>query len=223
MRRDYRIPDDFRMYGYVSQLLQADGIKTAIDAHRRAKPACMGTLYWQLNDSWPVVSWSSRDYYGKKKLAFDWLQRSYQPLLPSLHFEKRRWNPGSDFKACVWIVNDYHRRFAGHTLEWHVSYDGEATATAGSLGVHIDADSAEQFASIDWTLPSTAAGNFEIAVAIKDPDGEVVADNHYTLLVGDQESAKAQSLKFLDEAMERLDRHGHSVYRYWPEMWEESE
>lgn len=66
----YKVPSDFAMYGYVSQLLQADGLKTAIEAHRRVKPACMGTLYWQLNDSWPVISWSSRDYYGKKKASY---------------------------------------------------------------------------------------------------------------------------------------------------------
>jgi len=83
MRRDYRIPEDFRMYGYVSQLLQADGIKTAIDAHRRAKPDCMGTLYWQLNDSWPVVSWSSRDYYGKKKALFYAVGHSFKDFFVS--------------------------------------------------------------------------------------------------------------------------------------------
>jgi len=83
MRRDYNVPADFRMYGYVSQLLQADGIKTAIDAHRRAKPACMGTLYWQLNDTWPVVSWSSRDYYGNKKALFYAAGRSFKDFFVS--------------------------------------------------------------------------------------------------------------------------------------------
>ncbi|NQV01669.1 MAG: glycoside hydrolase family 2 protein, partial [Bacteroidia bacterium] len=83
MKRDYNVPTDFKMYGYVSQLLQADGIKTAIDAHRRAKPACMGTLYWQLNDTWPVVSWSSRDYYGNRKALFYAVSRSYKDFFVS--------------------------------------------------------------------------------------------------------------------------------------------
>jgi len=75
--RDYKKPKDFESYAYVSQLLQASGMKTAIEAHRRAKPWCMGTMFWQLNDCWPVVSWSSRDYYGKKK--------ALQYLLPHLY------------------------------------------------------------------------------------------------------------------------------------------
>jgi beta-mannosidase len=68
---------------YVSQLLQAEGIKTAIEAHRRAKPYCMGTLYWQLNDCWPVVSWSSRDYYGQEKALHYFVKNEYKTLLVS--------------------------------------------------------------------------------------------------------------------------------------------
>ncbi len=65
--RDYRKPKDFEMFLYVGQLLQARGIKIGIEAHRRNMPFCMGSLYWQLNDCWPVASWSSIDYYGNWK------------------------------------------------------------------------------------------------------------------------------------------------------------
>ncbi|MBS4013443.1 MAG: glycoside hydrolase family 2 protein [Bacteroidetes bacterium] len=52
---------------YYSQIVQAKGIGLAIEAQRRAKPYCMGTLYWQLNDCWPVVSWSGTDFFGNWK------------------------------------------------------------------------------------------------------------------------------------------------------------
>ncbi|MGA2823866.1 MAG: glycoside hydrolase family 2 protein [Bacteroidales bacterium] len=81
--RDYKRPKDFISYVYVSQVLQAEGIKTAIEAHRRAKPYCMGTLYWQLNDCWPVVSWSSRDYYGNDKALQYFVKNEYNTLLVS--------------------------------------------------------------------------------------------------------------------------------------------
>lgn len=81
MARDYYVPTNFEDYIYVSQLLQAEGMKTAIEAHRRAKPNCMGTLFWQLNDCWPVTSWSSVDYYGRWK-AFQYeAKRSFNPIL----------------------------------------------------------------------------------------------------------------------------------------------
>jgi len=67
MSQMYQVPDDFSKLLYVGQLLQAEAIKTAIHAHRAAMPWCMGSLYWQLNDCWPVASWSGIDYYGKWK------------------------------------------------------------------------------------------------------------------------------------------------------------
>jgi beta-mannosidase len=81
--RDYRKPKDFDSYNYVSQVLQAEGMSVAIQAHRRAKPYCMGTMYWQLNDCWPVVSWSSRDGYGKKKALWYEVQKQYSKILIS--------------------------------------------------------------------------------------------------------------------------------------------
>jgi beta-mannosidase len=87
MERDYRVPESFEDYVYVSQLLQANGIKTAIEAHRMAKPYCMGTLYWQFNDCWPVTSWSGVDYYGRWKALQYVVQRAYKTCLIS--FEEK--------------------------------------------------------------------------------------------------------------------------------------
>lgn len=79
----YRSPKDFASFVYVSQLLQAEGIKIAIEAHRRNMPFCMGTLYWQLNDCWPSVSWSSVDYYGRWKALHYFVKKAYEPVLIS--------------------------------------------------------------------------------------------------------------------------------------------
>nr|WP_315033632.1 glycoside hydrolase family 2 protein [uncultured Chryseobacterium sp.] len=84
MKRDYKIPTDFIQYNYVSQLLQARGMQIAIEAHRRARPYNMGTLYWQLNDCWPVVSWSSIDYLGNWKAFHYEAKRSFEPVLISV-------------------------------------------------------------------------------------------------------------------------------------------
>lgn len=65
----YQVPKVFEDFVYVSQLLHAYAYKTAIEAHRRAMPHCMGSLYWQINDSWPTISWATVDYYGRWKAA----------------------------------------------------------------------------------------------------------------------------------------------------------
>ncbi|MBS2210997.1 glycoside hydrolase family 2 protein [Carboxylicivirga mesophila] len=83
MKRDYNWPKDFESYVYISQVLQAKGIKMAIEAHRRAMPFCMGTLYWQLNDCWPVASWSSVDYYNRWKALHYKVRDAYAKELVS--------------------------------------------------------------------------------------------------------------------------------------------
>lgn len=87
---------------YYSQLSQAYGIGLAIEAQRAAKPRSMGTLYWQLNDAWPVISWSSIDYYGNKKLLHDELKVLYAPILIGVL-------PTTDGNFMVYAVSDQYR------------------------------------------------------------------------------------------------------------------
>ena len=77
------IPENFEDFVYLSQLTQAYGIETAIKAHRRNKPYCMGTLYWQLNDCWPAISWSGIDYLGRWKAMQYKIKESYRPIIIS--------------------------------------------------------------------------------------------------------------------------------------------
>ncbi|MNN06187.1 hypothetical protein D3C81_1189690 [compost metagenome] len=77
-------PKDFKSFLYMSQVLQADAIKIAIEAHRRNKPYCMGSLYWQMNDCWPVASWAGMDYYGRWKALQYIVRRSFREVMVSI-------------------------------------------------------------------------------------------------------------------------------------------
>ena len=121
--RDYKKPKDFESYAYVSQLLQAEGMKTAIEAHRRAKPYCMGTMYWQLNDSWPVVSWSSRDYYGKKKALQYALPDVFSNILISPVLE--------DGHVRVYISSDEYLPIVGIMTVKLMDFEGNMYADEG--------------------------------------------------------------------------------------------
>ena len=83
MGRDYRVPSDFKQFLYVGQVLQADAVKMGMEAFRRDRPYCMGTIVWQLNDCWPVASWSSRDYYGRWKALHYVTRKAYDDILVS--------------------------------------------------------------------------------------------------------------------------------------------
>ena len=89
----------------MSQILQADGIKTAIEAHRRNKDKCMGSLYWQLNDCWPGASWSSIDYYGKWKALYYQVKKAFKPVIISHEF--------IDSNLYIYTVSDINKDFMG--------------------------------------------------------------------------------------------------------------
>ncbi|MGY8988459.1 MAG: beta-mannosidase [Flavobacteriales bacterium] len=99
MQREYNIPEKFKKFIYASQVLQANGMRIGLEAHRRSQPYCMGTLYWQLNDCWPVASWSSRDYFGNWKALHYTAQDVFSPV--SLSLEKTENN---NFN--IWVISD---------------------------------------------------------------------------------------------------------------------
>ena len=88
MLRDYAQPKDFESFLYVSQVLQAEGIRIGAEHLRRIMPHNMGSLYWQINDCWPVASWSSIDYYGRWKALQYYSRRFYNELLVSPTVQK---------------------------------------------------------------------------------------------------------------------------------------
>ncbi|HEY2903881.1 MAG TPA: glycoside hydrolase family 2 protein [Polyangia bacterium] len=88
MDRDFRPPKDFASFLYVSQVLQATVIKFGAEAHRRRMPYNAGSLYWQLDDCWPVASWSGIDYFGRWKALHYYARRFFAPVLVSPVIEK---------------------------------------------------------------------------------------------------------------------------------------
>lgn len=76
----YHEPKNFEDFVYIGLIMQGNGMHEAIEAMRRGRPYCMGSLYWQINDSWPVVSWSSVDYYNNWKPLHYRVRAAYAPL-----------------------------------------------------------------------------------------------------------------------------------------------
>ena len=132
MKRDFPVPNIYTEnaslseakvskstedYIYMSQVLQAYGITKGIEAQRRAKPYNMGTLYWQLNDCWPVVSWSSIDFIGNWKALHYKVKRSFSNVLVSSKVE--------DKILKTWIVNDNNSDVNGNLNLKIIDFDGK--------------------------------------------------------------------------------------------------
>ena len=89
LQQTYRYPEDFTDLLYTSQLLQAEAIKFGVEHFRRNRGRCMGAVYWQLNDCWPVASWASIDYCGRWKALHYYARRFFAPVMISC--EEQGW------------------------------------------------------------------------------------------------------------------------------------
>lgn len=83
LQQMYLYPGTFSLFVYASQLLQGEAIRYGVEHFRRNRGRCMGAIYWQLNDCWPVISWSSIDYHGRWKALHYYAKRFFAPLMIS--------------------------------------------------------------------------------------------------------------------------------------------
>ncbi|MCE1165093.1 MAG: glycoside hydrolase family 2 protein [Bacteroidetes bacterium] len=172
MEMYFNVPERFSDYVKLSQQLQAYSVRTAIEAHRRAKPYCMGTLYWQFNDCNPVVSWSGIDYYGNHKIMQEYVKQAYADILVSPVEE--------DGKIKVYIVSDRLTDTKG-TLEIKFekfsgiiksdSYISSVEIKQNSSEVFFEKDAQEVFKKISRTT------NFLSAV-LRTDDGKIYTNEY---------------------------------------------
>jgi beta-mannosidase len=115
--RLYRFPKDQDALIYLSQLNQAYCMQVGVEHYRRNMPRCMGALYWQLNDCWPVASWSSIEFTGRWKALHHNARRFFAPALVSAHV------PGGEQP----IISNY-RRSTVRTVHLYTIYDAPQPA-----------------------------------------------------------------------------------------------
>jgi beta-mannosidase len=123
--RYFRFPIGFENFLYLSQVQQALAIKTGVEFWRHLRPVCMGTLYWQLNDLWPVASWSSIEYNGNWKQLHYHAKKFYAPVIIA-GFKL-------DGKSVeIWAVNDLLEPIIGDIVIQYHDFDGKVIQTAKS-------------------------------------------------------------------------------------------
>jgi len=146
--KDYPEPRDFPSFLYASQVLQAEGIKIGAEHFRRNRPETMGSIFWQLNDCWPVASWSSIDYYGRWKALQYYARRFYAPILVSPHLENGA--------VKVYIVSDKVAAQPAALRVRLMDFDGKVLLE-DKQDVNIDPLSSQVY--LDWPLAKlTQAG-----------------------------------------------------------------
>lgn len=122
----FQMPKDFPALVYTTQVLQAEAMRIAVEHWRRNRDRCSGALYWQLNDCWPVASWSSIDYFGRWKALHYAARRFFNPLLLSIE--------DNGTQRDVFITNDRSEAWQGE-LRWTLETLSGELLEAGQLPV----------------------------------------------------------------------------------------
>ncbi len=117
IKSEYKETTDFNSFVYLSQLVQGESLKIFDESMRRQRPFSMGFLYWQLNDSWPVISWATSDYYGRPKAALYMAKHFFAPVLVSPFQE--------DGKVNIYVVSDKTTNIAATLTVKLMNFNGK--------------------------------------------------------------------------------------------------
>ena len=163
LSQTYLYPTKFDVLVYASQLLQAEAIKYGVEHLRRNRGRCMGALYWQLNDCWPVASWSSVDSNGRYKALHYEAKRFFEPVHISCvetgEYAKRKDITmerayGYETKAQIFVNNDSMEDVEG-MVEWQLCSKDGAVLQSGCEKLAVKALSYASLAEMDFQKTAT--------------------------------------------------------------------
>ncbi|EGT4347503.1 glycoside hydrolase family 2 protein [Elizabethkingia anophelis] len=177
MTRYYTLQTDLVQYNYLSQLLQARAMQVAIEAHRRAMPYNMGSLYWQINDCWPVVSWSSIDYLGNWKAAHYQAKRSFEQQLIAVE--------NKDGVLKTRVINDGLKDFKSVRLSVSIQkLNGEVVEKFDETDQKLNANSIVEYSPLK--IADIVAKELQDQVVmhytLKDEKNNVLAESNFYLV-----------------------------------------
>lgn len=167
----YKVPEDFDQLVYMGLVLQGVGVRHGLEAHRRNRPYCMGTLYWQLNDSWPVVSWSSIDYYGNWKALHYQAKRAFAPVLVDAVKE------GDDL--CIYVMSDKLEADKDVTLQLRLmDFNGKVLNKKDIKG-EVPANASTLYYKEAYAGMTSNPRNTFLLMTLKNKKGEVLSQEIY--------------------------------------------
>ena len=140
MAGNYLYASNMESLIYASQVIQADAIRYGVEHMRRFRGRCMGATYWQLNDCWPVASWSSVDYFGRWKALHYAAKRFFAPILLSAHED--------GFNVVLNVSNETMREFHGR-IEYAIKDNWLRELHRGTIDCTVDALSARDMQTLD--------------------------------------------------------------------------
>jgi beta-mannosidase len=168
------LPKDLEEYIDFSMIAQAEGLKFGIEHFRRRKPHCSGTLFWQLNDCWPVLSWSVLDYHGFGKAGYYYVRRAYAPILASFKVLE-----GGGVE--LWITNDTLAEVTENATVRLGAFAGDLVWEE-SLPIRVEANSSRPVGHWEG---SKINGRPDRYLSVRSPEGLFPTNRHFFAAIKD--------------------------------------
>jgi len=185
--RQYRFPKDQDSLLFLSQLNQADCMQVGVEHYRRAMPRCMGALYWQLNDCWPVASWSSIEFTGRWKALHYIARRFFAPALVCAHVPGEETAITGNYRRTtvrevhLYTVYDAPQPAAG-TLRWRLCHLDGRTLQKGAQKVALRYGESVKQRTLDVAVAMAKHGRDHLYLRLELVIGGVVASEEVVFL-----------------------------------------
>ncbi len=158
-----------------TQEYQAKLIKLAAESYRRQRYHPVNSIFqFMFVEDWPSMNWGIVDYWRTPKSGYYALKQAYQPVLPSIAWEKEHFKQGEPARFKLWVINDLLKSFPESRLSYSLR-NAKMLLETHTLNIDIAADSGRQIKTLEWkNLP---AGHYEIVAKVEDSSGNHLGIN----------------------------------------------
>ena len=186
INRYFRAPKTFDDTLWLSQIMQGYGVEIGAESWRREMPRSTACIFWQLNDCWPVASWSSVDYYGRWKALQFLARRFYAPVLLSGTTD------AATGRAGLWLTNDLRQKVSG-VLRWRVTDSAGNPLRAGEVKTEIAPQSSREIQSLGLGDLLQAHGAGDVLVWLDFRSGDARSSGENLLMFGKPKNLELQT------------------------------
>ncbi|TXG36086.1 glycoside hydrolase family 2 protein [Seonamhaeicola maritimus] len=200
-----------------TQISQGVIFQYGLEYFRRRKPKSSAICICHYITFAPDMKWGIVDYYQQPKISYDYVKMAYQPVLISLEHKRRRWLPDEQFEGKIWVVNDLYKDFKDCKAEITFLDHNKKEVKQDVIKIpNIKGDSSKEFAAISCKVPGELGNQFHVKLKLTDKSGEVISENKYLLLVGDERVDLPRLREIGQEARDKKEKYGsHNYLRYF--------
>ncbi len=170
---------DMETFVHISQWMQAEALRYALEANLRRKFNNSGSIIWQMNEPWPNISCTNLvDYYGECKMAYYWARKAYAPVSVSLRYDRLDYEMGKTQALTVYANNCQGQSFGGlvtitiYNMQGQTLYEGELPGVLEENGV-------KALGKLCFTPNEGYRGLFAVRLELRGNDGALAAENTY--------------------------------------------